>query len=211
MIGKILKITKPILITLVGILLANNFNIFSYFTFIPSEYSFEICITAYFTILEIVCENIFEIFNANFRSELSVVFSLPGTANSLSTIPVVIFNDLDLAELNITINLNGKKKHFEQSKIVIPNITFATLQANVKSHETSTDREGNYIIHLSELFGKINQRVSLSFTYRVTLVQEQVDVNKEIELHPDFVNSSFFKINPFVTYKCNYTKIQAKG
>ena len=42
MIGKILKITKPILITLVGILLANNFNIFSYFTFIPSEYSFEI-------------------------------------------------------------------------------------------------------------------------------------------------------------------------
>ena len=85
------------------------------------------------------------------------------------------------------------------------------MQANVKSHETSTDREGNYIIHLSELFGNINQRVSLSFTYRVTLVQEQVDVNKEIELHPDFVNSSFFKINPFVTYKCNYTKIQAKG
>lgn len=57
MIGKILKITKPILITLVAILLANNFNIFSYFTFIPSEYSFEICITAYFTTLFIFATN----------------------------------------------------------------------------------------------------------------------------------------------------------
>ncbi len=211
MISKILKIAKPVLVAIVGVILTNTFNIFSYIEFIPSEHSFDICITAYFAILEILSESIIEIINSKFRSELSVVFSLPGTANTLSSIPVVTFNKLDLAELNVTIILNGRKKHFEKSQIVIPNINFATMQASIKSHETHTDNKGNYIINLSELFGNTDKKISLSFTYRLTFVQEQVEADREIELYPDFVNNTKLKLNPFVIYKCNNSKIQAKG
>lgn len=48
MIKKVWKIIAPILSAIIGVLAANKLNIFSFLPFVPDEYAYEICITAYF-------------------------------------------------------------------------------------------------------------------------------------------------------------------
>ena len=54
MIKKAWKIITPLLSAVIGVCLANKFNIFDFLPFVPNEYTYEICITAYFAVIDII-------------------------------------------------------------------------------------------------------------------------------------------------------------
>lgn len=209
--GKLFKILELLVVAIFGVLLTNKFNLFSYLTFVPSEHAYEICITVYFAILGSVSELAVNYIDSHVKSELSVILSLPDTETSIDTTPIITFNANDLAEMNINIIINGRKKHFLKSHLKIDNINFATMQASIKSREASTDSKGNYTIDLAELFGETNKKINLSSTFRLTFVKEPIEANKEIEIYPSLINNTWLNINPCVNYKCNHSQIKAKG
>ena len=88
MIKRIWKILTPILSAIIGVLVANTWNVFALFPFVPQNSVYEICLTAYFAIVDILLEflwdwivNIYE----KLISSLNVVLSVPGTRNDITT------------------------------------------------------------------------------------------------------------------------------
>jgi len=136
MMGIFLKIFKTVLIALAGVFIANKFNLFSYMTFIPDDKAFDICITVYFTILELISEFLLEAVHGR-RSELSVILSHVNTDVSIESNPIINFNQDDLAQMTVTVHINGMKKHFTGSKIVLSDVGFATMQASILMETTS--------------------------------------------------------------------------
>ena len=114
MIRNISKVAKPLVVALIGVYFANKFNIFDFITFIPEEKSFDICITVYFAILEILSEFFAKSAYAKFTSEISVVLSLNNTEVSIDSTPIIKFNQSGLAEATITVSIVGRKKTFFQ-------------------------------------------------------------------------------------------------
>lgn len=56
------KIITPLLSAVIGVCLANKFNIFDFLPFVPNEYTYEICITAYFAVIDIIIDFFMEFF-----------------------------------------------------------------------------------------------------------------------------------------------------
>ena len=52
------KVLKPIIGAILGLIVEKKFNLFSYFSFVPAEEAFNICITVYFALAEIFLEEI---------------------------------------------------------------------------------------------------------------------------------------------------------
>ena len=203
MIEKLSKIIKPLVVALVGVYLANKFNIFCYISFIPQDKAFDICITVYFAVLEIFSELLMEIIHAKFLSELSVIFSLNDTEISIESTPIIKFNSSDLAEATITVQIIGRKKHFINSQLILPDISFATMQANIRDKETSVDNAGNYIIALEKMFGATEKRTVLSSSFRITFAKDPIDSERTIEISPELKSNILFNSHLFITYRHN--------
>lgn len=208
MLQKLLKILRPVLVALLGVYLANTINIFNYISFIPKDKTFDICIATYFTIFEILIEFLLEHLRKKFMSEISVVFSINNTEKSIYSTPIIEFNKEDLAEMTITIQIEGRKKHFMNSIIVLPNVGFATIQKNIHSKETSVDANGNYSIDLEKLFGSTHMKTIISSSFRVTFVKEPIDGERTIELLPELKSKISFR--PLVTFKHNKVLIKVE-
>lgn len=211
MINKFLRIIKTIIVAIIGIYLANKFNILSYVSFVPTDKAFDVCLTLYFPILEIVSEFIVELLYKKFApSELSAILSISDVEKSIDSVPVIKFNSLDLAEIIITIQINGKKKHFSNSQLILPNLSFATMQqATTNDTEISIDNMGNYIISLEKMFGSIDQ-TSIVSTFKVALIKEPSDSERAIEIFPELKPAKRFNFPPRIIYKHNKARLKAK-
>ena len=113
MIKKVWKIIAPILSAIIGVLAANKLNIFSFLPFVPDEYAYEICITAYFAVADIIIDaftnGILNFIKNRFISELEVVISQQGTNINIGTDTFLEFNNDDLTEANVLVKIKGRK------------------------------------------------------------------------------------------------------
>lgn len=203
MIKSIWKITKPLIVALIGVYLANKFNIFSFISFIPADKSFDVCITAYFAILEIALELLITIIRNKFMSELSVILSLSNTEVSLDSTPVISFNRSDLAEATITVQINGRKKHFSNYQLILSNAGFVTMQANIHDREASVDNLGNYIINIEKMFGTIDAKTNISYSFRITFARECCDYERSIEIFPELKSKKCGNLHPCIVFNRN--------
>lgn len=208
MIEKLWKLVAPIISGIIGILVANKFNLFNMLPFVPVEYAYEICITVYFAIADVIIDQasefISKIIKNRFCSEIEVVLYLPNTEANISSNPIIVFNNEDLAEAGISVSVRGRKKHFKKTEIQIKNPAFADVQSNYKRNEVRTDNEC-YYINLEALFGS-NERTSFVQNFRIILAQMPVDGVSIAKLEPLIINK---RIN--VIYKHNYAQIKAGG
>lgn len=211
MIEKALKFVKPIIVALVGVYLTNKFNIFSFISFIPADKTFDVCITAYFAFLEILSEFILEVIRTRFLSELSVILSLNNNEVSIDSTPIIRFNSSDLAEATITIQINGRKKHFKNLKLILSSVNFATMQASINNRETSVDNNGNYIIDLERIFGTTDMRTVITSSFRVNFVKEPIEGERVIEMVPEIKNSFPLNIHPLIFYRHNKAILKVEG
>ena len=208
MIQKLPKIIKPIIIALLGVYLTNKFNIFEYMPFIPTEKSFDICITVYFAILEIFSGFLAEIIYTKFMSEISVILSLDNSEISVNSIPIIKFNSEELSEAILTVQIIGRKKHFSNTIIMLPNTGCTTMQPSIHSKEASIDKNGNFIIDLEKLFGTTNKKISVSSSFRITFVKELVDNERMIEISPELKNNFPYNFHPAIFYKHNKAQLK---
>lgn len=200
---KLLKIAKPLIVALIGVYLANKFNVFSYISFIPTDKSFDVCITAYFAVLEIVSEFLMDTVRTKFMSELSVILSLNDTEVSIDSTPIIKFNSSDLAEATLTVQIVGRKKHFKNSQLILSNVGFATMQASIRNRETSVDNAGNFLVDLKKMFGTTDMRTTVSSSFRITLAKDPIDSERTIEMFPELKHTTRFNFQPLITYKHN--------
>ena len=68
MMKKALRVAKPILVALLGIALTNKFNIIEQVTNLPEEKAFDICLTAYFSVIEILSSALVQTIRSKFMS-----------------------------------------------------------------------------------------------------------------------------------------------
>ena len=108
-------ISLPILGAIVSLLATNTFNIFNYFTFVPDEYRYEICLTVYLAVFDFLIRNVYDFLvrklNKKFYSEIQVIFCLPNTESDIGINPRVVFNEEGQSQIDIRLKVSGQKKH----------------------------------------------------------------------------------------------------
>ncbi len=206
MIKKILKVLTPIFSAIIGILAANKFNVFEFMTFVPEDYTYEVCITTYFVIADVIIDTLLNAISnflkPMFISELEVVISHQGTTINTDTDITLEFNDDDLTQANILVRIKGKKSHFENIDLIIKKPAFAEIQSTYKRQEVIVDRD-NYCIKLADLFGN-SSTIDSSQTFKIVMIQDSVDGDTSMLLTPELSKKRFGLI-----YKHNNANLKA--
>lgn len=206
MIEKIWGILTPIISAIIGIWAANKFNIFELMPFVPKDFMYEVCITAYFTIVDVILDgvknNLLEWMKKTFLSAIEVVFYPPNTELSIDANPLLVFNSQDLAEVCIAIRIKGKKKHFQGSTLQIKNPAFADIQSNYRRSEIQV-LDNIYTVNLENLFGG-SESTDFKQEFRMIFAQIPVDGESTATVIPEITNKHFN-----VIYKHNNVQIRA--
>ena len=204
MIKRIWKILTPILSAIIGVLVANTWNVFALFPFVPQNSVYEICLTAYFAIVDILLEflwdwivNIYE----KLISSLNVVLSVPGTRNDITTDAVMTFNSQGIAEAIVSVEIKGRKKHFNRTDLVIKKPAIAEMQPASRRREVRIE-SGNYYINLEALFGN-GDMLECKQEFKIAFIKDELDGGDMIKMHPELNKK---KRN--IKYKCNSMKLR---
>ena len=186
------KIIKLLIGAILGLYLTNKFNLFSYFPFVPEEYSLDICVTVYITLTEILIDEGFDWLSKSITeriiSSIEVIMTAANSNADISYNPEIRFNSEGLAEANINVKVNGRRKDFENCKIVLRRCAIADIQNNYRTSGVSVDSNGDYIIDICSLFGGSQERTSFDFTFKISLAVVPVDGESMAKLEPEFEN-----------------------
>ena len=202
---KVLKVVFPLISATIGLLAANQFNIFNLFTFIPDGYKYEVCITVYFTVADILLTELYELIMGrvvpNFYSSIEVITHSTNSDPNIKVNPTVTFNSECVAECQVTIRISGKRDHFKDSYLLISPPSFATIQSNYKRKEVKVT-DNTYRISLDQLFGT-NSNMATEQMFRVVFAQDPVDGESIAEITPVIKQKK-----SYVRYRHNTMKIK---
>ena len=192
MIQKVYKFCKPFVLTLMGIFGADFVNILAYIPFVPQDKAFMLCIPLYVGMLDFLLSELIDSIQTKYISQIDVFFSCNGVENGINGMPVIQFNEENLAEVEVTIKIFGRKADFKSKKLLINYIDFATMQLSGKNqHIASIDNEGNLIIDLETIFGGVTEKTHATTSFVVSFIQEPVDGVREIEMGAEFLGNQF--------------------
>lgn len=206
MLKKTVKILFPLISAIIGLLLANYFNIFDYFTFVPNEHKYDVCITVYFAIVDILLTEAQEFAQKRVIpyvfSSVNIVFHPKAVEPDIKIVPTIQFNSLNIAEINMTVSITGKRSHFKNTKLVIPAPAFVDIQNNYKRDEVQVINN-KYVLELEKLFGSsIDTHTTQTFT--IILAQTPVDGESVTEVCPSIEHKKWC-----VRYAHNKANIKA--
>lgn len=208
MMEKIWKLLVPLLSAIIGIWFTNCFNIFEKIPFVPADYSYEVCITAYFAIVDAVLgmvkDNVIKWIKDNFFSGIEVVFYPPQTEPSIASTPVLKFNEMGLTEVDIAVKIKGKKKHFENSILQVKDPAFVDFQENYQRTEVRVTNN-IYMIDLDKLFGGSDE-TEFTQNFRLLMAQGPVDGESTAVILPEIKNK-----HKNVSYKHNKATVKVEG
>lgn len=207
MIKRLWCILEPILSAIIGLRLLNCFNIFEKIPNIPSDYIYEIGITVYFAVVSSLLEiGYYWIVNKVvpfFFSELKLIFVNVNADPDIGYNPQIRFNSEGTAEIDVSISVKGKRKHFKNLIIEINSPVFA-IQQNKKSHGVSVN--GNtYSINLEEIIGTGNT-VELQKNFRIVFADTPTDGDSQATIKPELKNQ-----NMHILYKHNDVCVKVRG
>lgn len=187
MILKILRIVVSLLGAIIALLWANTVNIFQFFTFVPQDKAYDVCITVYFTIIESAIGFAWEMICKQIESRKVYVNCTCYTDSnniSISNTPLLTFNDMDIAYLSIQVSIRGNADKLKLSKIKICSMSQMDFQIEHCGTSMTLDNGGNIVINLSQMCGN-QKEVYLKENYRVTLIRNTANANAECILSPD--------------------------
>ncbi len=202
----LLKIISPIIASVLGVLLTNSFNLFDVIPFVPKEESFGLCIMVYFPIIDVIFNFIFEHFYKSFVDKFTS--RLTATITSYNTNVAncenlsICFDRHDLAEAKMNVEIDGLKKHFKNTELVIYKPVFAEIQIDNSSELVITESDC-LRIKLDKLFNQQNY-VKCKQTFKFSLIQDPVDGDTYFDIIPKLENK---KLN--LIYKHNKATIKA--
>jgi len=201
------KTIKLLIGAILGLVLTNKCNLFLHLPFVPKESAFNICVSVYVTIAEILVEEGFDYLwktiTNRFLSSIEVIMTAVNSNPDMSYYPEMRFNTEGLAEANIIVRIDGKRKDFEDTKIILRKSAIADIQNNYRTNGVNVDNDGNYIIDICSLFGGCQERTKLVFTFKISLAVVPLDGESTTRLEPEFANK---KLN--VLSKKNYATLR---
>ena len=123
---------KAILIPIISVLVLNKFDLTDYFTFVPKEYRYEICLTICLAVIEALCEFL-EKFIAAKRAEVTCVFSKSGNDKDIRNVPLLICeSNMGVATIDCYIELKGNLKRLRKCKVQMVLPSWLTPQISAK-------------------------------------------------------------------------------
>lgn len=202
----LLKIISPIIASVLGVLLTNSFNLFDVIPFVPKEESFGLCIMVYFPIIDVIFNFIFEQFYKSlvdkFTSRLTATITSYNTNVANCENLSICFDRHDLAEAKMNVEIDGLKKHFKNTELVIYKPVFAEIQIDTSSELVITESDC-LRIKLDKLFNQQNY-VKCKQTFKFSLIQDPVDGDTYFDIIPKLENK---KLN--LIYRHNKATIKA--
>lgn len=202
----LLKIISPIIASVLGVLLTNSFNFFDVIPFVPKEESFGLCIMVYFPIIDVIINFVFERFCKSlvdkFTSRLTATITSYNTNVANCENLSICFDRHDLAEAKMNVEIDGLKKHFKNTELVIYKPVFAEIQIDNSSELVITESDC-LRIKLDKLFNQQNY-VKCKQTFKFSLIQDPVDGDTYFDIIPKLENK---KLN--LIYKHNKATIKA--
>ena len=202
----LLKIISPIIASVLGVLLTNSFNLFDVIPFVPKEESFGLCIMVYFPIIDVIFNFIFEQFYKSlvdkFTSRLTAKITSYNTNVANCENLSICFDRHDLAEAKMNVEIDGLKKHFKNTELVIYKPVFAEIQIDNSSELVITESDC-LRIKLDKLFNQQNY-VKCKQTFKFSLIQDPVDGDTYFDIIPKLENK---KLN--LIYRHNKATIKA--
>lgn len=202
----LLKIISPIIASVLGVLLTNSFNLFDVIPFVPKEESFGLCIMVYFPIIDVFFNFIFEQFYKSlvdkFTSRLTATITSYNTNVANCENLSICFDRHDLAEAKMNVEIDGLKKHFKNTELVIYKPVFAEIQIDNSSELVITESDC-LRIKLDKLFNQQNY-VKCKQTFKFSLIQDPVDGDTYFDIIPKLENK---KLN--LIYRHNKATIKA--
>lgn len=202
----LLKIISPIIASVLGVLLTNSFNLFDVIPFVPKEESFGLCIMVYFPIIDVIFNFIFEQFYKSlvdkFTSRLTATITSYNTNVANCENLSICFDSHDLAEAKMNVEIDGLKKHFKNTELVIYKPVFAEIQIDNSSELVITESDC-LRIKLDKLFNQQNY-VKCKQTFKFSLIQDPVDGDTYFDIIPKLENK---KLN--LIYRHNKATIKA--
>lgn len=202
----LLKIISPIIASVLGVLLTNSFNLFDVIPFVPKEESFGLCIMVYFPIIDVIFNFIFEQFYKSlvdkFTSRLTATITSYNTNVANCENLSICFDRHDLAEAKMNVEIDGLKKHFKNTELVIYKPVFAEIQIDNSSELVITESDC-LRIKLDKLFNQQNY-VKCKQTFKFSLIQDPVDGDTYFDIIQKLENK---KLN--LIYRHNKATIKA--
>lgn len=204
------RIIKPIVSTCIGLYAAHCFNVIEYLNFVPKSSKYDICITIYIAIVDVVMDMlstfVMNYYIENFQSTVVVTLMKPGDETTLHNFPVLKFNANELIEADIRIDIIGRAKTFEDTELIIKKPVIGDLQIDSEKNQARSlviiDSEGNCCVKLKALFGNDKKRTKLSMVFRIVMIRS-INYRVEAQLKPELANKSFL-----TKFESNYGKIQ---
>lgn len=192
------KWIKPILSLLgsvIALLMAHGFNIFSYMTFIPNDKQYDVCIAVYFTLFETLismfCACCEKKINEG-KTDIESVIYLQNEIVNQNNNPVIKFNDFGMAEMLLHVKVSGKCKKLKGNRIVLRSFSQADMQINRKGTGAKIDNTGNYIICLESFCGT-RECLQYEEDYRIVLQRGAIDNSASIILRPELISDKKIK------------------
>lgn len=206
----VLSVLRVLAIPVFSLWLLNKINIFSYLSFVPKDNAFDIGITIYFAFFSLVIDQLIEHVKNNLISELTAVISVKNIEKSIENTPIIYFSEDGLAEAELAIKVNGKKKHFMNTQLLIPAYKFATMQLSPKSRDAYIDSDGNLIIDLDEMFSEGKEKYRNEVTIHISFIKEPYFSKRDAEVKPEFKRKSKNGMFCWINFACNTARLMVK-
>ncbi len=165
-------------------------------SFIPEDKAYNVCITIYFSVSELLASAAIAKVDAMVDSlfaDVKVMFSHRNEKAELNSRPKIHFNELNMSEVELSVTIRGSKKSFSDIIIIIPKIVQADHQLARKCIGECINENGDFCIDLMTLCEQI-ENVDMTEKFLITLQRAPVDNSAEIIITPEISQKSHGRI-----------------
>lgn len=204
-IKSVLKILIPLFSAIIGLNLMDKYNIFVEWNIGPQDKASDVCISVYFAIIDAILSTVFSLFNSLFP-EIRVIFSNVGNNSNIDETPTISFDNSQesgMAEMNVFLEIKGKKEQFKDVKVLIKNPGYIDILPSIALQGISINKDGDCEIDITKIIGGVSD-VDIRQSIRIIMAQNGNDVSRSIIIMP-YINKRWHKI---ISLKYNKAEIR---
>ncbi|MCR1072513.1 hypothetical protein [Clostridium botulinum] len=214
---KKLKYLYPIISSLLALWVVNLFNIVKYFSFVPSEHRFDVCLALYLTIIqglftlvdECLKDKLFKI-----SSKVQVIFYERKQNKDININPVICFNkETGVGEVKCSIKACGNAALLSNTELIIRFPNWVQVQPNIKECELSLSENDNLVhIYLKNLLtNTLNEEFKIEFNLPMVINDYNGHRENQIKCEFKFINDNIkYKMYP-KEYSTNSFKLVSEN
>lgn len=191
-----LKYLCPLVSSLLALWVVNLFNIVKYFSFVPSEHRFDVCLALYLTIIQGLFTFAGEYSKdklSRVSSKVQVIFYERKQNKDININPVICFNkETGVGEVKCSIEARGNATLLSNTELIIKFPNWVRVQPNIKECELSESESGQLLnIYLkSFLTNALNGNFKIEFNLPMVINDSNGHRENEIECEFKFINDN---------------------